>query len=80
MSERAAGTPGPRSERPCPPLADYWGWPLFGYPPCHLYGDRRFGVVGRAHAMDAHTVGASADEQQVPTTSAPARRAEALIE
>jgi hypothetical protein len=67
------GKPGPRSERLCLPSADYWGWPPLWVLPCRLYGDRRFGIVGRADldsTMDAHGVGAFANEQRRPITSA----------
>lgn len=39
--------------------------PTTGGGPCRLYGDLRFGVVGRADAHTAHRVGALAVEQQV---------------
>lgn len=71
MSEQQ-GKPGPRSERLCPPPADYWGWPLFGYTPAACMETGRFGIVGRAghDGIDAYGVDAYADELQRPTTSA----------
>lgn len=43
------------------------GGPSLGHPLSSIWR-QAVGVVGRADGIDAHTVGASAEEQQVPTS------------